>query len=122
MRKYKPSMSATATTARSKKMTVASNFKASLSKLVNQLNSAAPHFVRTIKPNHSKSPGTFEDDLVLNQLRYCGMLETTRIRREGYSMRPTFEEFVHRYQILGFYLSERVTPSASACRQILNKA
>ena len=51
-----------------------------------------------------------------------GMLETTRIRREGYSSRPLFADFVHRYKVLGFPCRAEVSPSAGSCRQILEGA
>ncbi|XP_009706032.1 PREDICTED: myosin-IIIb-like, partial [Cariama cristata] len=38
--------------------------------------------------------------VVLPQLRYNGLLETIRIRRDGFSWRPSFEEFAERYGIL----------------------
>ena len=44
-------------------------------------------------------PLEFDDDLVTKQLRYCGMLETTRIRREGYAYRPTFGDFLARFDL-----------------------
>ena len=31
------------------------------------------------------------------QLLYTGMLETTKIRREGFAVRPAFEEFVNKW-------------------------
>lgn len=34
------------------------------------------------------------------QLRYTGMLETVRIRRAGYNVRLTYEEFIQMYRIL----------------------
>lgn len=34
--------------------------------------------------------------VVLLQLRYNGLLETIRIRRDGFSWRPSFEEFAER--------------------------
>lgn len=34
------------------------------------------------------------------QLRYTGMLETVRIRRAGYNVRLTYEEFIQLYRIL----------------------
>ena len=40
--------------------------------------------------------------LVPHPLPRAGVLEATRIRREGYSWRPTFAEFVARYKILAF--------------------
>lgn len=36
----------------------------------------------------------------LIQLRYTGMLETVRIRRAGYNVRLTYEEFIQLYRIL----------------------
>ena len=48
------------------------------------LNAAEPHFVRCIKPNLHKAPADYDNVLVTKQLRYTGMLETTRIRREGF--------------------------------------
>ena len=41
-----------------------------------------PHFVRCIRPNDLKTPGEFNPDMVKEQLRYTGVLETTRIRKE----------------------------------------
>uniref|UniRef100_A0A182SNC9 Myosin motor domain-containing protein n=1 Tax=Anopheles maculatus TaxID=74869 RepID=A0A182SNC9_9DIPT len=35
-----------------------------------------------------------------HQLRYTGMLETVRIRRAGYNVRLTYEEFIQLYRIL----------------------
>ncbi|KAG7275708.1 LOW QUALITY PROTEIN: hypothetical protein CRUP_011335 [Coryphaenoides rupestris] len=35
----------------------------------------------------------FDPDVVLNQLRYSGMLETVKIRRAGFPVRRTFEDF-----------------------------
>lgn len=64
------------------------------------MSGAAPHFVRCLKPNMSKIPDTYDGELVTKQLRYTGMLETTRIRKEGYAYRPTFADFVERCVLL----------------------
>jgi myosin-3 len=72
-----------------------------------------PVFMRCLKPNQQKQAHLFDDTFVraqvsfvfyvkrgfhmlIIQLRYCGMLETTRIRKEGYSVRITFEEFIQK--------------------------
>ncbi|KAL8183450.1 UNVERIFIED_CONTAM: Myosin-IIIb [Gekko kuhli] len=53
-----------------------------------------PHFVRCIKPNDDREALKFSKARVLVQLRYTGILETINIRRQGYSHRILFEEFV----------------------------
>ena len=62
-------------------------------------------------------PNKFDDKYVTTQLSCTGMLETTRIRKEGYAIRLTFEEFVERYK----YLAAQVTMASTAanCRKIL---
>eukprot|EP00794_Sanderia_malayensis_P009786 gene9786-10785_t len=106
--------------ANKKSVTVGTQFKTSLLLLMERLNSAAPHFIRCVKPNKDKVPDTFDDCYIQKQLNYTGILETTRIRREGYSVRLTFEEFVHRYKVISSDLALR--PTSSSCGLILNKA
>lgn len=48
----------------------------------------------------SQGPNQFDEEIVLRQLRYTGMLETVRIRQAGFNVRLTFEEFIHHYRIL----------------------
>ena len=47
-----------------------------------------------------QAPNQFDDEIVLRQLRYTGMLETVRIRQAGFNVRLTFDEFIHHYRIL----------------------
>eukprot|EP00043_Microstomoeca_roanoka_P014896 m.148547 g.148547 ORF g.148547 m.148547 type:complete len:961 (-) comp16135_c0_seq1:237-3119(-) len=108
--------------AKAKKTTVGADFKDSLIKLMVEMSNAEPHFVRCIKPNHLKTAGTFQDEMVTKQLQYTGMLETTRIRKEGYAFRPTFGDFLHRYKVLGFPFSSNPPASAASCSQVLTKA
>ena len=42
----------------------------------------------------------FETKVVLDQLRYTGMLETIRIRKMGYPVRIKFPMFISRYAVL----------------------
>ena len=48
------------------------------------------------------------------------MLETTRIRKEGYAIRPTFEEFVERYKTLAAQVT--MASTAANCRKILTSS
>ncbi|KAK3040310.1 hypothetical protein RJ639_028225 [Escallonia herrerae] len=87
----------------SHKQSVGTKFKGQLFKLMQQLENSSPHFIRCIKPNSKQLPGTYERDLVLEQLRCCGVLEVVRISKSGYPTRMTHQEFTRRY---GFLLSE----------------
>ncbi|NXF16711.1 MYO15 protein, partial [Rhodinocichla rosea] len=83
-------------TRRYKAPTVAARFQQSLLELVERMERCNPFFVRCIKPNNKKEPGLFEADVVRTQLRYSGILETIRIRKEGYPIRIPFLVFIDR--------------------------
>nr|XP_056710127.1 unconventional myosin-X [Euleptes europaea] len=80
--------------------TVSLQFRDSLHSLMATLSSSNPFFVRCIKPNMHKMPDQFEQNVVLNQLRYSGMLETVRIRKAGFPVRRPFLDFHKRYKVL----------------------
>ncbi|XP_062018442.1 myosin-2 isoform X1 [Rosa rugosa] len=84
----------------SPKPSVGIKFKAQLFKLMHQLESSTPHFVRCIKPNSKQLPGVYEAELVLQQLRCSGVSEVVRISRSGYPTRMTHQEFAGRYGFL----------------------
>lgn len=90
----------------SQKLSVATKFKTQLFQLMQRLENTTPHFIRCIKPNNMQSPGIYEQGLVLQQLRCCGVLEVVRISRSGFPTRMTHQKFARRY---GFLLLESVT-------------
>ncbi|KAK2109188.1 Unconventional myosin-VIIb [Saguinus oedipus] len=45
-------------------------------------------------------PQLFDRELCLRQLRYSGMMETVRIRKSGFPIRYTFQEFSQRFGVL----------------------
>lgn len=79
---------------------VASQFKMSLQALVEDLERTQPHYIRCIKPNLRKAPSSFAAGEVLKQLRYSGMMEAIRIRREGYALREDHQSFYNRFSVL----------------------
>uniref|UniRef100_A0AAZ3QLU0 Uncharacterized protein n=1 Tax=Oncorhynchus tshawytscha TaxID=74940 RepID=A0AAZ3QLU0_ONCTS len=84
-----------------RKPTVSSQFRMdSLHSLMNTLSASNPFFVRCIKPNMNKNANMFDPEVVLNQLRYSGMLETVKIRRAGFPVRRTFNDFNSRYKMI----------------------
>ncbi|XP_018423706.1 PREDICTED: unconventional myosin-IXb, partial [Nanorana parkeri] len=79
---------------------ISAQFQASLNKLLETLGKAEPFFIRCIRSNSEKMEMTFDEALVLQQLRYTGMLETVRIRRSGYSAKYPYQEFKGQFQVL----------------------
>uniref|UniRef100_A0A8C5J1W1 Myosin IXB n=1 Tax=Junco hyemalis TaxID=40217 RepID=A0A8C5J1W1_JUNHY len=79
---------------------ISAQFQSSLNKLLETLGRAEPFFIRCIRSNAEKREMLFDESLVLQQLRYTGMLETVRIRRSGYSAKYTFQEFIDQFQVL----------------------
>ncbi|NWV01396.1 MYO9B protein, partial [Upupa epops] len=79
---------------------ISAQFQTSLNKLLETLSKAEPFFIRCIRSNAEKKEMLFDESLVLQQLRYTGMLETVRIRRSGYSAKYTFQEFIDQFQVL----------------------
>ncbi|XP_058097834.1 myosin-1-like [Magnolia sinica] len=84
----------------SQKLSVVTKFKGQLFQLMQQLESTTPHFIRCIKPNNLQLPGIYEQGLVLQQLRCCGVLEVVRISRSGYPTRMSHQKFARRYGFL----------------------
>ncbi|XP_037741981.1 unconventional myosin-IXb isoform X7 [Chelonia mydas] len=79
---------------------ISAQFQNSLNKLLETLGKAEPFFIRCIRSNAEKRELFFDEGLVLQQLRYTGMLETVRIRRSGYSAKYTFQDFKDQFQVL----------------------
>ncbi|XP_067860548.1 myosin-4-like [Heptranchias perlo] len=80
--------------------TVSALFRENLTKLMTNLRSTHPHFVRCIIPNETKTPGAMENHLVIHQLRCNGVLEGIRICRKGFPSRILYGDFKQRYKIL----------------------
>ncbi|XP_078518827.1 unconventional myosin-XV [Lissotriton helveticus] len=107
-------------TRRYKAPTVAAKFQQSLLELMEKMERCNPFFVRCIKPNNKKEPGLFEMDVVGGQLKYSGILETIRIRKEGYPVRIPFHILISRYKcVLG--LSQNIPADGENCVSVIKK-
>ncbi|OWF39552.1 myosin-IIIb-like [Mizuhopecten yessoensis] len=103
------------------KNTTSAHFRVSLAELVEKLTSSEPHFIRCLKPNANQSPDNFDGKLILTQLRSTGVLETTRIRKQGFPTRLPHHVFVDRYKFIGLPATAVIEPSfmKNACLRIL---
>ncbi|CAO3629551.1 unnamed protein product [Cunninghamella blakesleeana] len=108
-----------------RKPTLGSIFKHSLISLMETIGNTNVHYIRCIKPNEAKIAWEFEANMVLSQLRACGVLETIRISCAGYPSRWTFEEFADRYYALvsSKHWDSKSNPDVrELCSTILNQS
>uniref|UniRef100_A0A3P9LWK3 Myosin, heavy chain 6, cardiac muscle, alpha n=1 Tax=Oryzias latipes TaxID=8090 RepID=A0A3P9LWK3_ORYLA len=80
--------------------TVSALHRENLNKLMTNLKTTHPHFVRCLIPNEKKIPGVMDNCLVMHQLRCNGVLEGIRICRKGFPNRVLYGDFKQRYRIL----------------------
>ncbi|KAL4429083.1 hypothetical protein ABPG74_022169 [Tetrahymena malaccensis] len=78
-------------------------FRAQMKDLMGELNSCDVHFIRCIKPNEDKVKEKFVSQYVLLQIRYLGILESIKVRREGFPCRMSYEEFYTKYHELDIF-------------------
>ena len=80
------------------KNSIAARVKSQMEQLATRINECDPYFVRCIKPNASRSAApAFDRRLVLTQLRFLGLMETCRIRRDGFPVRRAFAALAEEY-------------------------
>ncbi|GJU67184.1 myosin-2 isoform X1 [Tanacetum coccineum] len=84
---------------------VGEKFKDHLFKMIQQLERSKPHFIRCIKPTTKQLPGTYEKDVVLEQLRCSRIMEIVQISKFSYPICLTHQEFANRF---GCLLSENI--------------
>uniref|UniRef100_A0A3Q1GTE7 Myosin IXb n=1 Tax=Acanthochromis polyacanthus TaxID=80966 RepID=A0A3Q1GTE7_9TELE len=84
----------------SKLPTVNAQFQASLRNLMKTIEKAEPFFIFCVRANAEKKELQFDDELVLNQIKYTGILQMIHIQKFGYSAKYTFKEFVKKFRML----------------------
>ncbi|XP_005176766.1 unconventional myosin IC isoform X1 [Musca domestica] len=80
--------------------TAVTQFRNSLNNLMDILMCKEPSYIRCIKPNDLQTAGVFDDQLVLHQVKYLGLMENLRVRRAGFAYRRLYELFLNRYKCL----------------------
>jgi myosin heavy chain 6/7 len=81
-------------------MTISAAHRESLLKLMHNLHSTHPHFVRCIIPNEIKKSGHIDAPLVMHQLNCNGVLEGIRICMLGLPNKVPHADFMTRYSIV----------------------
>uniref|UniRef100_A0A672V8V8 Myosin heavy chain 3 n=1 Tax=Strigops habroptila TaxID=2489341 RepID=A0A672V8V8_STRHB len=102
--------------------TVSVLFRENLNKLMSNLRTTHPHFVRCIIPNETKTPGLMDHKLVLHQLRCNGVLEGIRICRKGFPNKILYGDFKQRYHLLNAAVipEGQFMDNKKACEKLLS--
>lgn len=79
---------------------LAKKFVGNMGELMAELKSGDCHFVRCIKPNEFKRANHWVSALALRQIRYMGLLDSLKVRKNNYPNRFGFKEFYVKYQDL----------------------
>jgi myosin heavy subunit len=94
------SLSGALSTESKKTQTLGAEFRRQLKDLMGNISLTTPHYIRCIKPNSSNKADIFDPQLVLSQLRCCGVIEAVRVSRAGFPNRLKFIDFQQRYGCL----------------------
>merc|ERR1712198_577097 len=96
-------------------MTISAAHRESLMKLMTNLHSTRPHFVRCIIPNEIKKSGHIDAPLVMHQLNCNGVLEGIRICMLGLPNKVPHADFMSRYSIIAPKTFADLAGDAKAC-------
>ena len=62
--------------------------------LAKALGECVRHYIRCLKPNEAKKKNYFVPWFSLLQIKYMGVLDTIRVRQEGYPVIKTYLEYL----------------------------
>merc|ERR1712015_330007 len=102
--------------------TISAGHRESLLKLMDNLNSTHPHFVRCIIPNEIKKSGWIDAGLVMHQLTCNGVLEGIRICSKGFPNKLEYPAFKPRYSIVAPWEAANIEDDKEAANKMLTKA
>lgn len=75
-------------------------FKLEMKELMDVLIQCEVHFIRCLKPNIKKSKDCYIGEYILQQINYLGVLESIKIRKEGFPFRKEYKRFLLDYSSL----------------------
>ena len=73
-------------------------FRSDMDNLAKALGECVRHYIRCLKPNEEKKKNYFVPWFSLLQIKYMGVLDTIRIRQEGYPVTKTYLEWYLKFE------------------------
>jgi len=98
---FKPSSKLTQDEIKGMKQSLGIQYKLEMSELIKLVEKGEPNYIKCMLLNREKLPMKFDHNVVREQLRANGVIETLEICHKGFAVKMNFEEFVRKYKILG---------------------
>ena len=73
-------------------------FRSDMDNLAKALGECVRHYIRCLKPNEAKKKNYFVPWFSLLQIKYMGVLDTIRVRQEGFPVIKTYKEWYLKYE------------------------
>ena len=89
------------------KKTLVAKFRVDMEGLMSKLEGSGCNFIRCLKPNEEKVRDVWNTELFLTQIKYMGILDSIKVRRDSYPNRRTYKDFYAKYQDLDAISQER---------------
>ena len=91
-----------------------------MKQLKKELKLCDHHYVRCLKPNEEKKAKIYYSNFVFNQIQYLGILATIQVRKNGFPMRRTYEDFYENFKlILNKYIDKSTADYKALCEEII---
>ena len=87
-------------------ITITNQFRHSLNLLIDELDKSKLYFIRCIKPNDLNKPMNWEEDKVVKQLNYCGIVSALELARQSFPVRMLKDDFKRKYEVI--YLKDSI--------------
>lgn len=88
-----------------KKNNIIYQFRNGLNNLLNNISQTKQHYIRCIKPNDENVKSNFNNERVVEQLKYCGIMEAIKISKAGYPVRIKIKEFFYNFHANFIYFN-----------------
>ncbi len=79
-------------------LTITNQFRSSLNSLIDELDKSQLYFIRCIKPNEENKACLWQEDKIINQLNYCGIISAIELARQSFPIRMLKEDFLKKYE------------------------
>lgn len=71
--------------------------KKEMKELMTELSDCGVHFIRCIKPNDDLVPDKLDGPFAMRQIRYLGVLDSLKVRKESFPIRVAYQRFYKKY-------------------------